>query len=169
MKLRQWIAALSVLSAVVVLPAALAAQIAVTETYDQLLIDVEKRTPGFGGMFIDVDGRLAVYLLDVAKLPIARAAIEAVFGPARIPAAGVRAVQGRYAISQLKTWTERAGALLKLPGVTLVDLDEARNRVTIGVEHASRTSAVAQALTSLKIPRDVLLIEVSGAIRPVPR
>ena len=137
------------------------------ETYDNLLVRVDERAPGFGGMFIDPEGRLAVYLLDTKQLPAARSAIEAVFGSSRVPAAGVRALQGQYAVSQLKTWTERTGALLEMPGVTLVDLDEAKNRVTVGVEDGSRTETVEHALLSLGVPRAAVVIHVTGEIRPV--
>jgi hypothetical protein len=137
------------------------------ETHDDLLVRVDKRAPGFGGMFIDSDGRLAVYLLDTAQLPAARSAIEAVFGSSRVPAAGLRALQGQYTVSQLKAWTERAGTVLKIRGVTLVDLDEAKNRVAIGVEDGSRTRAVEQTLSSLRVPREAVVIEVTGQIRPL--
>jgi hypothetical protein len=137
------------------------------ETHDDLLIRVEQKVPGFGGMFIDPDGRLAVYLLDVARLPAARSAIEDVFGSSFVPAAGIRALQGQYVVSQLKAWTERAGALFKVPGVTMVDLDEATNRVKIGIEDSSRTQAVEKALPSLKIPRKAVSIDVTGQIRPL--
>jgi hypothetical protein len=137
------------------------------ETTDDLLVRVERRAPGFGGMFIESDGRLAVYLLDTKQLGAARSAIEAVFGSSRVPAAGVRALQGQYAVSQLKAWTERAGTVLEMPGVTIVDLDEAKNRVTIGVEAESGTRAVEQALSSLEVPRDAVLIQVTGEIRPL--
>jgi hypothetical protein len=137
------------------------------ETFDDLLGRVEARAPGFGGMFIDREGRLVVYLLDTTQLPAARSAIEAVFGSSQVPAAGVRALQGQYRISQLKLWTERAGAVLKMPGVTMVDLDEAKNRVTIGVEDGSRTRAVEQLLSSLKVPRKAVVIQVTGQIRPL--
>jgi hypothetical protein len=137
------------------------------ETDDDLLVRVEKRAPGFGGMFIDPDGRLAVYLLDPSRLAAARSAIEAVFGRDRVPAAGLRALQGQFTVSQLKRWTERAGAVLELPGVTMVDLDEAKNRVAIGVEDDSRRRAVEQALPLQGIPREAVVIQVTGQIRPL--
>jgi hypothetical protein len=137
------------------------------ETHDDLLIRVEQKVPGFGGMFIDPDGRLAVYLLDVTKLAAARSAIESVFGSSGVPAAGIRALQGQYAVSQLKAWTDRAGVLFKIPGVTMVDLDEGTNRVKIGIEDSSRTQAVEKALPSLKIPRKAVSIDVTGQIRPL--
>jgi len=45
------------------------------ETYDERLVRVEQQAPGFGGMFIDPEGRLAIYLVDPSQLPAARSAI----------------------------------------------------------------------------------------------
>jgi hypothetical protein len=139
------------------------------ETFDDLLVRVEQRAPGFGGMFIGPDGRLAVYLLDPSQLAAARSAIEAVFGAQQVPAAGVRARQGQYTASQLKRWTEHANGVLEVQGVTLVDLDEARNRVAIGIEDESARPRAEQALLSLGIPRAAVVIEVTGPIRQVDR
>jgi hypothetical protein len=137
------------------------------ESYDELLVQVERRTPGFGGMFIDSDGRLVVYLLDTTQLPAARSAIESVFGPNQIPAAGVRAQQGQYSVSQLKEWTDRARGVLRMRGITMIDLDEAKNRVTIGVDNRSRTAGLRRALSSLMVPRQAVIIQVTGPIRPL--
>ena len=138
-------------------------------TYDDQMLQVDKQAPGFGGMFIDSDGRLAVYVLDTTRLAATRAAITAVFGENHVPAAGIRAVQGQYSISQLKPWADRAGRLLALPGVTIVDVDERKNRVVIGIDRADRTRAVSRELSSLKVPRNAVLIEVIGPIKPVGR
>lgn len=137
------------------------------QSYDDLLVRVEEKAAGFGGMFIGQDGRLAVYLLDSSGLAAARAAIEAVFGAQQVPAAGVRALQGQYTVSQLKRWTERATGLLEISGVTMLDLDEAKNRVAVGLEDDSRKPTVEQALASLGIPREAVVIEVTGPIRPL--
>ena len=139
---------------------------AVGQTYDDRLVRVDEQAPGFGGMFIDADGRLAVYLLDTSQLRATRAAIDAVFGSSGLPK-DTRALQGQYSVSQLKTWTERAGALLEMRGVTMVDLDEGKNRVTVGIDNDSRTAAVEQALSSLDVPRAAVLIRVTGEIKPV--
>jgi hypothetical protein len=121
------------------------------ESYDDLLLRVEKKVPGFGGMFIDHNGRLAVYLVDPLQLPAARSAIEGVFGSQRLPAAGVRALKGQYTISQLKRWKKRAAVMLEKPGITAVDLDEVKNRVAIGIEVDSLKPKVEQVLLSLGI------------------
>ena len=139
------------------------------ESYDDLLVRVEERAPGFGGMFIGSDGRLVVYLLDPSQLAAARSAIEAVFGAQQVPAAGVRARQGQYTVPQLKRWTEHANGMLEVSGVTMVDLDEAKNRVAIGLEDESARPRVEQALVSLGIPRAAVVIEVTGPIRPLDR
>ena len=139
------------------------------ETHDDLLLRVERAAPGFGGMYVDKDGRLAVYLKDPARLPAARAAIAAVFGAGTIPSAGVHAVAGQYTMSELAVWTRRAGRLLSLPGVVFVDLDEARNRVAVGVESSERTQSVQKMLASLDIPRAAVVVEITEPIKPVER
>jgi hypothetical protein len=137
------------------------------ETPDDLLLRVERAAAGFGGMFIDRDGRLTVYLLDSAQLPAAGAAIEAVFGRGVIPAAGLRAVAGQYTVSQLAAWTQQAAGVMELPGVTFVDLDEARNRVAIGIDDSSKAHAVQHILGSLDIPPGAVVIDTADPIRPV--
>jgi hypothetical protein len=137
------------------------------ETHDDLLLRVERAAAGFGGMFIDRDGRLTVYLLDSAQLPAARAAIETVFGRGVVPAAGLRAVAGQYTVSQLAAWTQQAAGVMELSGVTFVDLDEARNRVTIGIDDSSKAQAVRQILGSLDIPSGAVVIDTADPIRPV--
>jgi hypothetical protein len=154
------------LAAVGVMAASKTEQRGRVETHDDRLIRVEKLAPGFGGMFVDPEGQLAVYLLDTTQLAATRSAIETVFGT-DLPTSRMRAVQGQYVISQLKEWSERAIAVMRLPGVTIVDLDEAKNRVTIGVEEKSQIAAVEQRLSSLKIPREAVLFEVTDKIERV--
>ena len=158
---RAWLLTAAAVAAVLLTEVA-----AVGQTYDDLLVRVDEQAPGFGGMFIDADGRLAVYLLDTSQLRATRTAIDAVFGSSGLPK-DTRALQGQYSVSQLKTWTERAGALLAIRGVTMVDLDEGKNRVTVGIDDDSRTTAVEQALSSLDVPRAAVVIIVTGEIRPV--
>jgi len=137
------------------------------ETHDDLLQRVARQVSGFGGMFIDEDGRLAVYLLDTAQLGAAEAAIATVFGPERIPLGGVRALQGQYSVTQLKQWHDRLGDLFAVSSVTLTDLDEAKNRVRVGVEDDAAVGAVEQALRKLGVPREAVIIELTGPVTPV--
>jgi hypothetical protein len=135
------------------------------QTHRDLLVLVEEKVPGFGGMFLGDDGRLAVYLRDPKRVEDVHAAIESVFGPSHIPAAGIRAVRGRYSVSQLIRWSERANQLLETAGVAAVGLDEARNRVLIGLENDFAAERVKKTLAALGIPHEAVRIEVLGQIR----
>ena len=136
------------------------------ESYDDLLIQVERKAPGFGGMYTAEDGQLVVYLLDPSTLNTARSAIESIFGHSIVPAAGVRSIKGRYIVSQLKGWADRATELLAKPGVVAVDLDEARNRVTIGLEKTANKAGVYKALHSLGIPAEATLLKEMDPVQP---
>lgn len=136
-------------------------------TMDDLLLEVARRLPGFGGMFIDRDGRLAVYLLDPAEIGAAEEAIAAVFGRERFPP-GARAVQGQYSFLQLNEWHGRLNSLFGVPGVVLTDLDEGRNRLAVGLERAGAGAAVERELSRLGIPREAVVIEETRPIIPLP-
>jgi hypothetical protein len=136
------------------------------DTHDDLLVRVDQQAPGFGGMFIDADGRLAVYLIDISRLAATRSAIDAVFGSSNLPAEA-RAVQAQYSVSQLKTWSDRLSTLLEMPAVTMVDLDEAKNRVVVGLADDSGREAVERRLSSLDVPRAAAVLKVVGEIRRV--
>ncbi len=80
--------------------------------------------PGFGGMFVDGDGALHVYVLDPQR---GGAAIEKALGaPARLHRAD-------FTFERLVEWKHALGPLLSLPGVLSLDADEARNRVAVGI------------------------------------
>ena len=80
--------------------------------------------PGFGGMFVDGDGALHVYVLDPQAGGVA---IEKALGaPARLH-------RGDFTFERLVEWKRAMGPLLAIPGVLSLDADEARNRVTVGI------------------------------------
>jgi hypothetical protein len=64
-------------------------------------------------------------------------------------------------------WAEQAAPAWELAGVTLVDLDEARNRVAIGVDHSAKVQAIHQLLLFLNVPAAAVVIDVTEPIRPV--
>jgi len=138
------------------------------KTFDDLLVEVAQRAPGFGGMFIDQEGSLSVYLLDVTQKTAAEATIAAVFGRDRIPPSGIRVLQGQYSFLQLKQWHDRLSpVVLAIPGVILTDIDEAKNRLRVGVERLKMTSRVEQQLAKLGIPREAVIIEETEPIKPL--
>jgi hypothetical protein len=137
------------------------------QTMDDLLLEVARRVPEFGGLFIDEQDRLAVYLLDLTKSAAAEEAIVDVFGRERIPPGGIQAIQGQYGFLQLKEWYDRMGAVFRISGVTISDIDEAKNRLKVGLERIDKRELVEQQLSKLGIPLQAVIIEETGPIRPL--
>jgi hypothetical protein len=133
--------------------------------HDDLFAEVAALAPGFGGLFLDKDGILNVYLLDPAAEGAATAAISAVFGPERFPLGEVRVLQGKYDFSQLWEWRHALRRdVLGLPGVTSLDIDELKNRLRVGVERAEVEPEVEKQLARLGIPREAVNIEVEPPV-----
>lgn len=137
------------------------------KSYDDLLAEVARRHPGFGGMFINEAGGLSVYLLDPAQGAAAETAIAAVFGPERVPQGGIRVLNAQYGFLQLKEWYDRLGAVWEIPGVAFTDIDEGRNRLAVGLERIAQRGLVEEKLRSLGIPLEAVAIEETGPIIPL--
>lgn len=121
---------------------------------DDELIRMGRQIPGFGGLFYDAEGRPSVYLLE-PEGP----------GAAAVKTLGddVRILRGDYEFERLVNWRIALRPLLALPGVVSLDADEARNRVVIGVDGASRTKSLDRdrlelALLSVDVPREAVVV-----------
>lgn len=128
-------------------------------TMDAELAAINDAIPGFGGMFIDFDGTLAVYLQRDRGLQYRHA-----FGP------GVRVLEGRWEFRQLTDWRARLRPFLGSPGIVHLDVDETRNRVRVGVDAAAPAGtrrALAVQLRALGIPRGAVVFEEAEPIVPV--
>jgi hypothetical protein len=140
-------------------------------TIDDLFAEVARRVPAFGGMFLSEDERtLYVYLTDLRSpvVAAAQAAIAAVFGAQRIPQDGIREIQGQYGFLQLKEWYDRMWpSVLAIPGVALTDINDMKNRLTIGLERMNEEilNPVKQALQKLGIPHEAVNFEEIGPIK----
>jgi hypothetical protein len=133
------------------------------KSIDDRFADIGRAAPGFGGMFVR-GGALNVYLVDHAQRAAARGAIESAFGTEAVPAGGVRVLPADYSFTQLKAWQQRANALFELSGVVTTDVDEAANRVVVGVESTSAARAAAKELAAAGIPAGAVRIDVVGQI-----
>jgi len=112
---------------------------------------------------------LQVYLTNVTpdRVRAVQRAIVAVFGATVIPQGGIEALQGQYGFLQLKEWYDRmVGPIFSIPGITLTDIDEARNRLRVGVEKSDVEARIADQLEKLGILREAVAIEVTGPIEP---
>ncbi|MCS6816896.1 MAG: S1 family peptidase [Blastocatellia bacterium] len=144
------------------------------ETLDDRLVRLAEQIPGFGGLFLDENGQIAVYLVkgELTTLSVREigAAIARVLDweEPRLHAGAMRILPGQYDFRQLKEWHDQLSPkIFELEGVTLTDIDEARNRVRIGVEDEAAADAVIETLISLGIPREAILVEEVAPILPM--
>jgi len=137
----------------------------VPQTQDDQFALVAKTAPEFGGMFLGEDeNTLQVYLTDATKLDAVRQAIADVFG-ANVGPLGIAVLEGRYGFLQLQSWyNSMLGPIWRTPGVTFTDIDEANNRLAIGVTDSAAEAAVLEQLGGLDIPPEAVAIEVTGPI-----
>jgi hypothetical protein len=140
-----------------------APQAGLPETADDQFLAVQRQVPGFGGMFLDGE-TLKVYLTETHQRPMAERAIAAILGADAIPAGGVQILQARYDFGRLKAWQNRATELFDIPGVVFTDVDEAINRLTIGVEYPVAQVAVQNNLERLGIDLEAVQIVETAPI-----
>lgn len=123
--------------------------------------------PGFGGMFFEGE-TLKVFLKDpdpdrIAALEQALAAFFA--GDERFQPGKIQILSAQYDFAQLKEWYDGPFQdVWNVPGVIMTDIDDAKNRLFIGVETAEAWDAVERRLAELGIPREVVDIEITGPI-----
>lgn len=107
------------------------------ETYDDLLLRVAQQVPAFGGMFFEFAGRQYTGVLYIYLVDPSQ---------------------------KEKEWFDRMSILHHLPEVTMSDIDDAKNRLTIGLEKmdAEAVSLVEHELARLGIPREAVILEETG-------
>ncbi|HLL48529.1 MAG TPA: hypothetical protein VK399_17645 [Longimicrobiaceae bacterium] len=134
-----------------------------TQAAEARSIRIAGQLPGFGGYYFDSDGNLVAYLTDLRQAGTARALLEPLLrgriadaGQKRSARPEVQFREGRYDFPQLAGWRDRMlGPVLDLEGVVFLDLDEAANRLAVGVDRArfaSTQQAVGRLLADLGIP-----------------
>ncbi|HXT50548.1 MAG TPA: hypothetical protein VN811_05870 [Thermoanaerobaculia bacterium] len=102
---------------------------------DDELIALGRGIPGFGGMFVDAEGALHVWMLDPDAGGAVDKALSGLARPTDPAGESVRLHRGDFTFERLVAWKRTLTPVLSLPGVLSLDADEARNRVTIGIVH----------------------------------
>ena len=116
-----------------------------------------RTVPGFGGLFLD-NGVPTVYLTDISKRgPVERALGVFARGRGFAPAA-IRVLQGKYGYGDLDRWTQAVSyEAFEQGGVVFVDLDEASNRVLVGVERGASHANVRSLAARLGVPVEAIV------------
>lgn len=126
---------------------------------DATLAEINDMVPGFGGLFVDADGLLTVYLRSENGLQQRR-----LFGP------DVRVLDADFEFRQLLGWRDAMRDLLATPGMVLLDADESLNRVRVGLETGSPRvlrALLSARLAALGVPRDAVVFEEVDPIHEV--
>lgn len=122
-----------------------------------------REIPQFGGYYLDADGTPVMFLTEGADEARARrAAVRSLRagGAAAATESSLRIRRAEYRYLDLHEWHRGISPeALDVDGVVFTDLDEARNRVTIGVEAFAAEGAVRAAAARLGVPPDAVVIE----------
>lgn len=134
-------------------------------TLDDKYVKVAKQVPGFGGAYLE-GNILYINLIETTKLSQAKKAFVEVLGQDRVPAGGVRAVQGKYDFCQLQIWRkniDKSGF-----NINITDNDERANKLSFGVGSTDDVSRLRQEIDRLVIPQDAVIVEVQEPPTPQP-
>ncbi|MDA1096793.1 MAG: hypothetical protein O3B84_06010, partial [Chloroflexi bacterium] len=125
--------------------------------------------PGFAGTYGDRENSSIIYVQMVdPSQEAAAAAVDLVVGPGpeRERLRDIRIIQAQYGGHQLLEWalcfSHRTPRLSESP---ILDIDEVKNRMGIGAADEADAALIEQELDDLGIPREVVMISVSGQVR----
>lgn len=125
-----------------------------------------RSVPGFGGFYFDAAGIPTVYLRDPSRRRTVAAAMAPFFQAEGVDPSRLRVLKGNFDYAQLDGWFAKASpAALVIPGVVFADLDEASNRLRIGVEHGAALAGVRSAIGRLGIPAEAVIVEQTQPIQ----
>src|SRR5262245_59855280 len=114
--------------------------------------------PGFGGFFLD-NGVPTVFLTDVKERGALEAALGSYTRAKGLGVAHIRVVQGQYSYRQLDTWHRAVtDDAFEIAGVVYTDLDEASNRVVVGVERGASKGELRLLASRLGVPAGALTL-----------
>lgn len=153
----------------------------VPRTVDDVFDEIGKSVEAFAGLYLDSTGFLVIRLTDVTRAAAALAATEIadddIEGLAAMRSSGrVRVEPADYSFAALNGWRRRIYTS-RPEGLTLLDVDEVRNRVVVGTVPEFEAS-VRRALEALDVPAAAVIVQtgprprrqatLSDSIRPVP-
>lgn len=122
---------------------------------------------GFGGWFLDEEGRPNVYLVDLGQRDAAVEALAPFFRDRYVSVAGrstadwerMIVLQGQYDFRFLQDWRERISEEAPhIPGMVMTDVEERTNRVEVAVEDETAARQVRAAMLRLGIPSGAVVI-----------
>ena len=135
------------------------------KNHNELLKDVSKQVPEFGGAYISDGGRtLNIYLTEDENNPEKWEKTQRILEELLDVESGLRlnVIKGDYTITQLSEWYELLATegIWDQPGVHMTDLDEASNKLHVGVTSHYDVAGVEAFLDRVSIPRKAVIVAV---------
>lgn len=130
---------------------------------DREFARLAREIPGFGGYYYE-NGTPVVRLKDLGQRGRAQEVLARRFADDRVGGRGIRFVKGDFDFTELQAWADRLPRVLELSGVVFTDIDEARNRLTIGVVGDDARSRAVARIAELAIPGEAVIVEATEPI-----
>jgi subtilisin family serine protease len=130
-------------------------------------VELSREIPGLAGFFYDTAGNLIVAVKAVGGSAMSRALLQPIFrqelsrAHRRNPAADLIVRGAQFTFLELRQWRDRLlGAdILTVPGVVWMDLDEAANRVVLGLGVGGDPGVVRRMAQDLGVPAEAIDFE----------
>lgn len=121
---------------------------------ERAFADFESSVPSSAGFYYEPDGSLVLMVRDSSQMSMARSAADNFISKGAIPhdaRVRIRVRKADYTFTQLAAWRDIVfdSVLGRVAGVALLDLDEARNRVTVGVSNTRGAAVLAELMPRL--------------------
>jgi len=130
--------------------------------------DISRQIKGFGGYFYDEEGNLVAWLVDPSEEARARSILEGVVKQRDLSAherntGRIVFRRAAWSFQDLSAWRDRAThPVLDISGVEWTDLDEAQNRLVVGISSAAVRGRVESVLRQQDVPLAAVLYEESS-------
>jgi hypothetical protein len=142
---------------------------------DDQFARLAERISGFGGFYFDAAGTPVVVLTREGNRGRAVQELQRAFGSQRFNVAGgprvpdwagARVQTGDYGFLDLQYWRRRVTeTVFEVPGVTLLDIDERKNRLRIGARDAAAEEGIRNALARIGVPPGMAAIDRVEPVR----
>ena len=153
-------------------PVDLAARRAIEDVIRDPMARIADRVPGFGGVFRDsITNIVYIYLQDASRLEEAKRVLTEEFGADFLEGSEVRVLEGDYSMAHLADWNRALNEVIwQVPGITLTDLDEGKNRIEIVMQpRRGAREEMEAAIASVDVPRGAVVIDVGcEGVNPWP-
>ncbi|MEX0785115.1 MAG: hypothetical protein WD939_00615 [Dehalococcoidia bacterium] len=138
-------------------------------TIDDIYAQIANDIPGFAGVRLGLDGETIQVFFAGDGDDVESAALQAVTAVFQARGAPrptkIEVLPAEYDFAELSMWYRTlTSGVWTVPGIVFTDIDEVRNRLSIGVETQEAWDLLERRLAELGIPREVVHLEISEPI-----